>query len=57
VPIALGPRSEEFFVPSLDTREFVRSRMRFLEALFASTTMLKVRAPLDHTVAELLRAL
>jgi hypothetical protein len=57
VPIALGPRSEEFFVPSLDTPEFVRSRMRFLEALFASATILKLRAPLDHTVAEMLRAL
>jgi hypothetical protein len=55
IPVALGPGSKEFFVPSLDTPEFVRSRMRFLEALFASTTMLKLRAPLDHTVAELLR--
>jgi hypothetical protein len=55
IPIALRPGSEEFFVPSLDTPDFVRRRMRFLEALFASSTILKIRAPLDHTVAELLR--
>ena len=55
VPIALSPRSEQFFVPSLDRPDFVRARVRFLEALFASSTLLKIRAPLDHAVAELLR--
>ena len=56
VPIALRPGSPPFFVPSLDRPDFVRTRVRFLETLFASTSVLKIRAPLDHAVAELVRS-
>lgn len=54
VPIALRPGSARFFVPSLDRSDLVETRMAFLEALFAASAVLKLRAPLDQAVSEIL---
>ena len=55
IPVALAPRSKDFFVPSLDRPDFVTARMAFLDALFSETAVLKLRGSLDHAVTEMLR--
>jgi hypothetical protein len=55
VPLLNGQGFREIFVPCLDRPEFVQRRVALLRALFATGAVLRIRAPLDRSVEEIVR--